>query len=103
MSAIAAEPLELAVSGPRSKPGRCSAAGPEGERRRRRGCPSLRLLLSLVARGIDHSPYGALVAVDRFFATYEINLFSLQKCALETWGAMNGLEWIEWLAASWTL
>jgi hypothetical protein len=64
---------------------------------------SLRLLLSLVARGIDQTPYGALVAADRFFETYEINLFSLRKCAADTWKSMNGLEWLEWLAASWTL
>ena len=43
---------------------------------------SLRLLLSLIARGIEQSPYGTLVAADRFFETYEINLFSLQKLSL---------------------
>jgi hypothetical protein len=64
---------------------------------------SLRLLLSLVARGIDDSPYGELVVADRFFETYEINLFALQKCTTDTWKSMNGLQWLEWLAASWTL
>ena len=64
---------------------------------------SLRLLLSLTARGIEQSPYGTLVATDRFFETYEINLFSLQKCAADTWKSMNGIQWLEWLAASWTL
>lgn len=64
---------------------------------------SLRLLLYLTARGIEQSPYGMLVAADRFFETYEINLFSLQKCAADTWKSMNGIQWLEWLAASWTL
>jgi hypothetical protein len=64
---------------------------------------SLRLLLALTARGIDQSPYGTLVVADRFFETYEINLFALQKCAADTWQSMNGLQWLEWLAASWTI
>jgi len=64
---------------------------------------SVRLLLSLIARGIDLSPYGTLVVADRFFETYEINLFALQKCAADAWKSMNGLQWLEWLAASWTI
>jgi hypothetical protein len=64
---------------------------------------SVRLLLSIVARGIDNSPYGTLVGADRFFETYEINLFALHRYAADTWKSMNGLQWLEWLAASWTL
>jgi hypothetical protein len=64
---------------------------------------SVRILLSLVARGIDEAPYGGLVVADRFFETYEINLFALQRCAADTWRPLNGLQWLEWLAASWAL
>lgn len=64
---------------------------------------SLRILLSLMARGFDQPPYGTLVAADWFLETYEINLFALQKCAENTWRSMNGIQWLEWLAASWAL
>ena len=64
---------------------------------------SVGLLLSLLARGIDPAPYGSLVVADRFFETYEINLFALQKFAGDTWQSLNGLQWLEWLAASWAL
>ena len=64
---------------------------------------SVRILLSLVARGLDESPYGALVVADRFFETYEINLFALRRCAVDTWKPLNGLQWLEWLAASWAI
>lgn len=64
---------------------------------------SLRVLLCLMARGIDQSPYGALVTADWFLETYEINLFALRKCVEHTWLSMNGIEWLEWLAASWAL
>src|SRR5262245_32216969 len=64
---------------------------------------SVRILISLVARGIDESPYRSLVLSDRFFETYEINLLALRRCAATTWTPLNGLEWLEWLAASWAL
>ena len=64
---------------------------------------SLQLLLSLVARGSEESPYGDLVEGDRFFQTYEINLFSLERLTRDTWSAQTGAEWLEWLAAEWGL
>jgi hypothetical protein len=64
---------------------------------------SLRILLSLVARGIGESPYGDLVVADRFFQTYEINLFSLQRLARDEWASQTGTEWLEWLAADWAI
>lgn len=64
---------------------------------------SVRILLSLVGRGVEGAPYGALVVADRFFETYEINLFSLQRCVEGTWKTLNGREWLQWLAASWSL
>ena len=64
---------------------------------------SLQLLLSLVARGSEESPYGDLVEGDRFFQTYEINLFSLERLTRDTWSAQTGTEWLEWLAAEWGL
>jgi hypothetical protein len=64
---------------------------------------SLKVLVSLLARGIDPAPYGSLVVADRFFETYEINLFALQKCGDDTWQSLNGLQWLEWLAGSWAL
>jgi hypothetical protein len=64
---------------------------------------SMNVLLSLVVRGIDLAPYGSLVVADRFFETYEINLFALQKCIGDSWQSLNGLQWLEWLAASWAI
>jgi hypothetical protein len=64
---------------------------------------SIRILLSLVARGIADLPYGELVVADRFFETYEINLFALRRCAAHDWQELSGLKWLEWLAASWAL
>jgi len=40
---------------------------------------------------------------DRFFETYEINFFSLRRCAKSDWKLLKGREWLEWLAASWAL
>lgn len=64
---------------------------------------STRILFSLLARGIDEAAYGSLVRADRFFETYEINLFSLQQCANNAWKMLNGREWLQWLATSWAL
>jgi hypothetical protein len=64
---------------------------------------SLQILLSLVARGIGESPYGDLVVADRFFQTYEINLFSLQHLARDEWASQTGTQWVEWLAAEWAI
>lgn len=40
---------------------------------------------------------------DRFFQTYEINLFSLERLTRDTWSAQTGGEWLAWLAAEWGL
>ena len=64
---------------------------------------SVRILLSLIARGLDESPYGTLVVANRFFETYEINLVALRMCSVDTWKPLNGVQWLEWLAASWAI
>jgi len=56
-----------------------------------------------LARDVEGPPYGGLVAADRFFETYEINFFSLRRCAKSDWKLLKGREWLEWLAASWSL
>ena len=56
-----------------------------------------------LARDVEGPPYGGLVVADRFFETYEINFFSLRRCAKSDWKLLKGREWLEWLAASWAL
>lgn len=64
---------------------------------------SIRVLLALAARGIHEAPYGTLVVADRFFQTYEINLWTLRALVGEDWQALSAPEWLEWLAANWAL
>jgi len=64
---------------------------------------SAQILTSLIARGCVEQPYGQFELADRFLDTYEINLAALQRRATTTWSQMDGRQWVEWIAANWSL
>ncbi len=62
---------------------------------------SVAILLALLARGFDDSPYGDFEIDQEYFDPREIHLLSFWQTSNSEWGGMTVEEWIRWLAVQW--
>ena len=60
-----------------------------------------RVLLTLLARGIDENPYGEFEFEPDYFDAREVHLVSFQKAWQSTWSDMTVEQWVRWLAVHW--
>lgn len=62
---------------------------------------STHVLLSILARGIDASPYSDFEFEPDYFASQELHLVSLRRAWESTWSEMTIESWVRWLAVRW--
>jgi hypothetical protein len=62
---------------------------------------SAQVLLSILARGVDTSPYSDFEFDPDYFAPQELHLLSFGRAWDSTWSKMTVEEWVRWLAVRW--
>jgi len=62
---------------------------------------SLRILLALLARGVDEYPYGDFELDPEYFDPREIHLLALRRAARGEWADLTVEEWVRWLVVRW--
>jgi hypothetical protein len=64
---------------------------------------SIEILLALLARGIDESPYADFDLDPEYFDPQEIHLLSFRHASRTTWTGMTVGEWVRWLSVNWCI
>ena len=61
----------------------------------------VRVLLTLLARGISENPYVQFEFEPDYFDSKEVHLLSFQRAWKSTWNDMTVEQWVRWLAVNW--
>ena len=59
------------------------------------------ILLSLLARGLDESPYAEFDFEPEHFAANEVHLLSFERAWRSVWADFTVEQWVRWLAVHW--
>jgi len=62
---------------------------------------SVAVLLALLARGVDESPYGDFELDPEYFDPREVHLLSLRHASQSEWVGLTVEGWIRWVAVQW--
>jgi hypothetical protein len=62
---------------------------------------SVRILASLLARGVDDYPYADVEIDSSYFGPQDIHLLSLRQAFRNQWAGLTVADWIRWLAVEW--
>lgn len=62
---------------------------------------SVRILLSLLARGVDEYPYADFELDPEYFDPREVHLLSLRQVSHREWADLSVGAWVRWLAIHW--